>query len=172
MTERRFPQLPSRSKRIAAYVGLLLVALGINYWAAHRVIQETRIRVPYSPFFLEQVRADNVVTVTSTNSEIQGSFKHATKPAGSSTASAHFVTEIPSFADTDQLSRLLEEHGVVVNATSAASVPLWKSLVFGFGPTLVLLLILFWIFRRMSGSRTAGHSAAPARAVTSRATRQ
>ena len=116
VTERRFPQLPSRSTRIAIYLVLLAVLLGVNYWGAHRVIQETRIRVPYSPFFLEQVRADNVVTVTSTASELQGDFKHATKPAGSSTASVHFVTEIPSFADTNQLSRLLQEHGVVVNA--------------------------------------------------------
>ncbi|MGZ4315801.1 MAG: ATP-dependent zinc metalloprotease FtsH [Gaiellaceae bacterium] len=156
MTERRFPQLPSRSTRIVVYLALLAVLLGINYWGAHRVIQETRIRVPYSPFFLEQVRADNVVTVTSTATELQGAFKHATKPEGASTAAVHFVTEIPSFANTSQLSRLLEEHGVVVNATPADGVPLWKSLVFGFGPTIILLLLLFWIFRRMSGSRTAG----------------
>jgi cell division protease FtsH len=156
VTERRFPQLPGRSTRIVVYLVLFAVLLGINYWGAHRVIQEKRIRVPYSPFFLEQVRADNVVTVTSTASELEGDFKHSTKPAGSSPASAHFVTEIPSFADTNQLSRLLENHGVVVNATSPDGVPLWKSLIFGFGPTIVLLLLLFWIFRRMSGSRTAG----------------
>ena len=156
MTERRFPHLPSRPTRIAIYVALLAIALGINYWGAHRVIQETRIRVPYSPFFLEQVRADNVVTVTSTASALEGDFKHAAKPAGSSTAAVHFVTEIPSFADTNQLSQLLQQHGVVVNATPADGVPLWKSLIFGFGPTIILLLILFWIFKRMSGSRTAG----------------
>ena len=156
MTERRFPHLPNRTTRIVIYAVLLAIALGFNYWGAHRVIQETQIRVPYSPFFLDQVRADNVVTVTSINSGIQGDFRHATKPQGSDTASTHFVTEIPSFADTNQLSRLLEEHGVVVNAKSAASVPLWKSLVFGFGPTIILLLLLFWIFRRMSGSRMAG----------------
>jgi cell division protease FtsH len=156
MTERRFPQLPGRSTRIVIYVVLLAIALGINYWGAHRVIQETRIRVPYSPFFLEQVRADNVVKVTSIATELQGDFKHATKPEGTSTAAVHFVTEIPSFADTNQLSQLLEKHGVVVNATSPDGVPLWKSLIFGFGPTIVLLLLLFWIFRRMSGSRTAG----------------
>jgi len=156
VTERRFPHLPNRTTRIVIYAVLLAIALGFNYWGAHRVIQETQIRVPYSPFFLDQVRADNVVTVTSINSGIQGDFRHATKPQGSDTASTHFVTEIPSFADTNQLSRLLEEHGVVVNAKSAASVPLWKSLVFGFGPTIILLLLLFWIFRRMSGSRMAG----------------
>ncbi|HEU5244723.1 MAG TPA: hypothetical protein VFU33_09995, partial [Gaiellaceae bacterium] len=80
MTERRFPNLPNRTTRIAIYVALLVIALGVNYWGAHRVIQETRIRVPYSPFFLEQVRADNVVTVTSTASELEGEFKNATKP--------------------------------------------------------------------------------------------
>jgi cell division protease FtsH len=157
VTERRFPQLPRRSTRIVVYVVLLAIALGINYWGAHRVIQETRIRVPYSPFFLEQVRADNVVTVTAAASELQGDFKQATKPAGSSTASVHFVTEIPSFADTNQLSRLLQAHGVVLNAKALdRGAPLWQNLVLGFGPTIVLLLLLFWIFRRMSGSRTAG----------------
>jgi cell division protease FtsH len=156
VTERRFPRLPNRTTRIAVYVVLLVILLGVNYWAAHRVIQETRIRVPYSPFFLEQVRADNVLRVTSTASSLEGDFKQATKPAGDATASVHFVTEIPSFADTNQLSKLLEKHGVVVNATSPNGIPLWKSLVFGFGPTIVLLLLLFWIFRRMSGSRTAG----------------
>jgi cell division protease FtsH len=34
--------------------------------------------------------------------------------------------------------------------------PLWERLVLGFGPTIILLLLLFWLFRRMSGSRTAG----------------
>ena len=77
-------------------------------------------------------------------------------PRERSTASVHFVTEIPSFADTNQLSRLLQQHGVVVNASSPGGVPLWKTVVFGFGPTIILLLLLFWIFRRMSGSRTAG----------------
>jgi cell division protease FtsH len=156
LTERRYPRLPNRSTRIVIYLVVIAVLLGVNYWGAHRVIEETRIRVPYSPFFLEQVRADNVVRVTSTDSELQGDFRQATKPAGQSTSSSHFVTEIPSFANTNQLSQLLEEHGVVVNATPPGGIPLWKSLVFGFGPTIILLLLLFWIFRRMSGSRTAG----------------
>src|SRR6201984_1077765 len=107
MTERRFRHWPSRPTRIAIYVVLIAVTLGVNYWGAHRVIQQTRIRVPYSPFFLQQVRADNVVSVTSTVSELQGDFAKATKPPGASTETVHFVTEIPSFADTNQLSQLL-----------------------------------------------------------------
>jgi cell division protease FtsH len=136
---------------------LLAIALGVNYWGAHRVMQATRIRVPYSPFFLQQVRSGNVRSITSSNTEIQGEFARAAKPAGSATMSTEFVTEIPSFADTNQLSRLLQRHGVVVNATPPDSGgPLWERLLLGFGPTLVLLLLLVWIFRRMSGSRTAG----------------
>jgi cell division protease FtsH len=157
VTEGRFPWWPSRPRRIAVWVVLLALLLGLNYWGAHRVIQQTRIRVPYSPFFLRQVRSGNVVSITSMNSTIQGNFAHATSPAGASTTSVHFVTEIPPFADTDQLSRLLQQHGVVVNAKPPdTGVAWWKSIVFGFGPTIVLLLLLFWIFRRMSGSRTAG----------------
>jgi cell division protease FtsH len=157
VNERRFPHLPSRLWRIVIYVVLIATMLGINYWAAHRVTQVQRIRVPYSPFFLQQVRSGNVVSVTSTASELQGDFAHPTAPAGASTASTRFVTEIPEFANTDQLSLLLQKHDVVVNAKPLDSGgPLWKSLLFGFGPTIVLLLLLVWIFRRMSGSRTAG----------------
>jgi cell division protease FtsH len=155
--EKRFPYLPNRPTRIAIYVLAIAVLLGINYWGAHRVTQETQVRVPYSPFFLEQVRSGNVVSVVSTASELQGKFAHATKPAGASTASVNFVTQIPSFANTNQLARLLQARGVVVNATPIDSGgPLWERLLLGFGPTIVLLLLLFWIFRRMSGSRAAG----------------
>ena len=157
MTERRFPHLPSRPWRIATYVVLIAVMLGINYWGAHRVTQVQRIRIPYSPFFLEQVRSGNVVSVTSTSSELQGDFAHAAKPEGTATSSTRFVTEIPSFASTDQLSLLLQKHGVVINAKPIDNGgPLWQSLLFGFGPTIVVLLLLVWIFRRMSGSRAAG----------------
>jgi len=158
VNQRRLPHLPSRPWRIAIYVVLIAAMLGVNYWGAHRVIQQTRIRIPYSPFFLEQVRADNVASITSTASgEVQGDFKHATKPADVSTPSTRFVTQIPQFANTNQLSLLLQRNGVVVNARPIDNGgPLWKSLLLGFGPTIVLLVLLVWIFRRMSGSRAAG----------------
>ena len=143
--------------RIALYVALLVIALALNYWGAHRVTQVTRNRVPYSPVFLQEVRAGHVAAVTSSGSELQGDFKTATKPPGASSASVHFVTEIPSFADTNQLSRLLQQRGVVVNAKPLDNGgPVWERLLLGFAPTIILLLLLVWIFRRMSGSRTAG----------------
>jgi len=157
VNQRRLPRLPSLPVRIAIYVVLIVAAFALNYWAAHRVTEVTRIRVPYSPFFLQQVRAGNVRSITSTGSKIQGDFVHPAKPAGAAGAAVRFVTEIPAFADTNQLSRLLQAHGVVVNATPLdTGGPLWERLLLGLGPTVVVLLILLWIFRRMSGSRTAG----------------
>jgi len=132
---------------------LIAVMLGVNFWAANRATQVLRIRVPYSPFFLAQVRAGNVARITSKGTAIQGDFRRATKPQGTSTAATRFSTEIPAFADTNQLSSTLQAHGVVVNAEPLyTGVPWWKSLLYGFGPTILFLLLLFWLFRRMGGA--------------------
>jgi cell division protease FtsH len=146
-----------RSNRIATWLILIAVLLGFNFWAAHRATEVGRIHVPYSPFFLHQVQIGNVSAISSKGTAIQGDFKSATKPAGASTASIHFATEIPAFADTHQLSQLLQRHHVVVNAQPLdTGVVWWKSLLFGFGPTIIFLVLLFWLFRRMSGSRMLG----------------
>jgi cell division protease FtsH len=149
--------LSKRSNRIIVWLVLIAAMLGFNFWAAHRATEITRIRVPYSPFFLREVQLGNVTSIRSTGTAIQGDFKKATKPSGTSTSSVHFSTEIPAFADTNQLSQLLQAHHVVVNAQPLDSgVPWWKSLLYGFGPTILFLLLLFWLFRRMSTSRMVG----------------
>src|SRR5262249_15557806 len=103
----RWPQfLTKRSNRIVMWLVLIAALLGFNYWVAHRATEVTRIRVPYSPFFLHEVQVNNVASIRSTGTAIQGDFKTATKPSGTSTSSLHFATEIPAFADTNQLSRL------------------------------------------------------------------
>jgi cell division protease FtsH len=151
----RTPQfLRKRSNRIVVWLALIALMLGFNFWAASRATEVARIRVPYSPFFLREVRTGNVSSITSRGTAIQGDFKHATKPPGTSTVSVHFSTEIPAFANTNQLSQLLQANGVVVNAQSLdTGVVWWKSLLYGFGPTIVFLLLLFWLFRRMSAGR-------------------
>jgi len=154
----RPPQfLSKRSNRIVLWLVLIAAMLAFNFWAASRATEIARIRVPYSPFFLQEVRKGNVSSITSRGTAIQGDFKTATKPRGASTASVHFSTEIPSFADTNQLSQLLQRKHVVVNAQSLdTGVVWWKSLLYGFGPTILFLLLLFWLFRRMSASRMVG----------------
>ena len=62
--------------------------------------------MPYSPFFLEQVRTGNVIEITSKGTAIQGTFAQPASNDGSDPTTS-FKTEIPAFADTPALSRLL-----------------------------------------------------------------
>jgi cell division protease FtsH len=129
------------------------VLLGINYWLGSRATNPvSRVRIPYSPFFLDQVTKGDVVSITSKGTAIQGTFKEATTYAGSK-ASTQFSTEIPAFADTKALSHLLESKKVVVNAKPlTGSVAWWESLLIGFGPTLLFIGLLVLLMRRATSS--------------------
>jgi cell division protease FtsH len=123
--------------------------LAVNYWFGSRATQApARVRVPYSPFFLQQVGNGNVMAITSKGTAIQGTFKHAESYAGAK-ATTRFQTEVPEFADTKALSQLLESKRVVVNAKPlTSSGPWWESVLLGFGPTLLFIGLLFWLMRR------------------------
>jgi len=108
----------------------------------------TRIQIPYSPFFLQQVQNGNVKEISSKGTAIQGTFATAESYAGSKKA-ADFKTEIPTFADTNALSQLLQKEKVVVNAQPLdTGSPWWQSLLFGFGPTILFVGLLIWAARR------------------------
>jgi cell division protease FtsH len=134
----------------------VLVLFGLNYWIASRAVQPPgRVRVPYSPFFLAQVRAGNVQTITSTGAAVQGEFKRPLRypPPAANARTTRFTTEIPAFADTNSLSQLLQSKGVVINAEPLdTGAPWWQSLLYGFGPTLLFLALMFWLLRRASAS--------------------
>ncbi|HEY6836168.1 MAG TPA: ATP-dependent zinc metalloprotease FtsH [Gaiellaceae bacterium] len=128
-----------------------LILFAFNYWAASRATKhEARPRVPYSPFFLQQVDSGNVAQITSKGTAVQGELEQSVD-----FGTKHirlFKTEIPAFANTDELSKLLQEKGVIINAQPLdTGTPWWESLLFGFGPTLLFLLLLFWVMRRASG---------------------
>jgi cell division protease FtsH len=131
------------------WIALFLVILAFDLFFTTRVMgPESRERVPYSPFFLQQVRAGNVDEITSKGTDIQGTFEKETAFEDSK-PTTRFRTEIPAFADTDELSRLLQDNGVVVNAQPLEKgAPWWQTLLFGFGPTILFVLLLFWLFRR------------------------
>jgi cell division protease FtsH len=115
-------RLPPRPLgRVGKWVAVgIIAAFVLNYWIASRQLSEPlRIHIPYSPLFLDQVRAGNVDRITSKGTSLQGMFKKpvrypATGPG--SRSSERFSTLIPSFADTAALSQLLEEENVTINA--------------------------------------------------------
>ena len=97
-------------------VALLVVGLlALNLWISSQALQPNpRVRIPYSPTFLNQVKAGNVSEISSTGDAIQGTFRRALKyPAErpDRPADEAFSTQVPSFADNGQLSSLLAEQG-------------------------------------------------------------
>jgi cell division protease FtsH len=116
---------------------------------------ESRTRVPYSPFFLQQVTTGNVEEITSKGTDIQGTFEREVTFEDSK-PTTRFRTEVPAFANTDELSQLLQENDVTVNAEPLETgAPWWQTLLFGFGPTILFVVLLFWLFRRAGNVRNA-----------------
>jgi cell division protease FtsH len=150
------PPQRSRFRLSPRWIVFFIVLLTLNLFISMRATRpESRVRVPYSPFFLQQVRARNVQEITSKGTDIQGMFKSKTafedaKPT------TRFRTEIPAFANTDQLSQLLQENDVTVNAEPLdRGAPWWQTLLFGFGPTILFIVLIFWLFRRAGNVQNA-----------------
>jgi cell division protease FtsH len=132
-----------------------LLLLGVNYYLGSRATEgPSRVRVPYSPFFLDQVKAENVSGITSKGTAIQGEFKRPTS-YDNSHATTKFKTEIPAFANTDQLSELLQTHHVVVNAQPLdTGTPWWEVLLVNFLPTVLFVGLLVLLMRRAGNAQS------------------
>ena len=131
------------------WIALFLLLLAVNiFFTARATEPASRVRVPYSPFFLNQVKAGHVDQITSKGTAVQGMFKQK-QTYQDSKPTTKFRTEVPAFANTDELSRLLQEHDVTVNAQPLdTGPPWWQALLLGFGPTIVFILLLVWFLRR------------------------
>jgi cell division protease FtsH len=115
----------------------------------------SRVRVPYSPFFLRQVSAGHVASITSKGTAIQGTFTQPERYLKKKPTKL-FATEIPAFADTDALAKLLQRKAVVVNAQPLdTGSPWWESLLLGFGPAILFVFLLFWLMRRAGNVQNA-----------------
>jgi cell division protease FtsH len=139
---------------------LLLALLAANWILASVMLApEPRTTVSYT-FFLDQVGATNVESITSTGETIEGTFKTPVAyapppPVGSAEQVTRFTTQRPAFA-TDNLFAQLRSSGVPVNASPPDAGPsLWQQLLLGFGPTL-LLVWLFFAFARRAGGGAGG----------------
>ncbi len=157
------------------FIGLLLV----NYLVVTFLFPSPGkpVEIPYT-LFREQVAAGNVVTVGSRGDSLQGVLAKpvlypppsaaapqatgdaTTGGAGATTEPAEvtkFMTTVPSFVGTG-LEQLLLDNGVEISATSmdTPANPL-LTLLFSFGPTLLLLGLIIWMSRRLrSGGGSMG----------------
>jgi cell division protease FtsH len=148
----RTPMIPWSPRRFI----VILIGLFVLNWALVQIFApaEKEIRVPYTPTFLNQLRADNVKEISSTGETLQGEFKKDVTFEDES--AKRFKTEVPTFADEEQLANLLEEHDVVVNAKAPGSRSLLETILFSFGPTILLVALFIWLFRRAASAGAGG----------------
>jgi cell division protease FtsH len=145
---------PPPPHRLRLFWIFVLVLLALN-WLSVLVAQpgaQPRVQVPFSPYFLNQLQAGQVKSITSKGDTIQGTFKTKVRyPASDAKAvpTTLFSTQVPSFWTTAQLANLLRSEGVQVNAQSTSqTTPVWEEILLGFGPTLLLVGLFVMLARR------------------------
>jgi cell division protease FtsH len=143
---KKLPMIPWSPRRFIT----ILVALFILNWLLVAIFAppEKRIQIPYNPTFLEQVRQGNVHEISSSGDTVKGEFEKDVTYEGE--RAKGFETEFPTFADDRELSGLLEEHDVIINAEPPGERSLLETILLGFGPTILLVALFIFIFRRMA----------------------
>jgi cell division protease FtsH len=145
---------PPRSRFWWFVIGALALNVILSFALSGK---PARPSVPYTLFY-KQVQAGNVREISSKGEEIQGNFKKAvTYPPGKGAKQVvKFQTVRPEFGD-DGLTKALLDQNVPVNAHKVDSgTPLWQTLIFGFGPTLLLVGLFIALMRRASGGGVLG----------------
>jgi cell division protease FtsH len=148
-------QTPSRppAHRRPGFLWFVLILFALN-WASVLLFapssHQPRVTVPFSPYFLEQVKTGEVRSIASKGDTIEGTFRAKQRyPNAKATPTTLFATEVPTFWDGNQLSALLQQKGVKINAKSTStSQSLLAELLLGFGPTLLIVGLFVLIARR------------------------
>ncbi|HXO09789.1 MAG TPA: ATP-dependent zinc metalloprotease FtsH [Solirubrobacteraceae bacterium] len=153
---------PTPPHRLRGFWMLLIGLLAIN-WLFVLLSQPgtlQRVTVPFSPYFLQQLEAGKVKSITSKSGTIDGTFTTKLKyPPNDTKAKATdlFATQVPSFWNSNQLTELLTTHKVQVNAKNPnPGTSLLGELLVGFGPTLLLFGVIYFIARRAMRSGGGG----------------
>jgi cell division protease FtsH len=150
--------IPRSRTFIVILIGLLVLNVVISFLTRGPAERE---RVPYQPFFVDQVEAGNVSEISSQGDSIEGELKSEATfdPPGDAepVTVTSFETEVPAFIARAQVTRLLDENDVVVNAEPPDSGrSLLGTLLLGFLPTILLVAFFIWLYRRQMGGGGGG----------------
>jgi cell division protease FtsH len=159
MPEQHKPRPPHRLRGFWMFA---LVLLAVN-WISVLVFQpaaQPRVKVPFSPYFLSQLQAGEVKSISSRGDTIQGTFttKLRYPPSDNkATATTLFSTEVPTFWNNAALTTLLRSKNVQVNAQSTSkTTSLLSEILLGFGPTLLIVGLFVLLARRASAGGGMG----------------
>lgn len=155
-----------------------LAVLALNYFLVSMFLPsgDGAVTVPYTAF-REQVANGNVESIYSKGASIEGKFKKPVTwpPPDSQEAKADadntalpafmrpsaprtsdtFTTTLPAFVDPGLESFLIDKK-VEIRAIPIQSGSGWQTLLFGFGPALLIIAFYVWMFRRARTGLGAG----------------
>jgi cell division protease FtsH len=164
---RQAPVMPPRRMWLT-----FLILLASNYLLMRWLVPspDAAITIPYTAF-KEQVAKGNVEAIYSQGADIEGRFgepvtwpppdrKPDAKAPGEAPFSRFlrpaeprsaktFVTTLPAFVDQG-LEKFLVENKVEISAIPIQEGSPWSTLLFGFGPAVLLIGFYVWLFRRAS----------------------
>ncbi len=153
MPEEHKPRPPHRWR---AFWIFFIVLLALN-WIFVLVAQpgsQPRVNVPFSPYFIQQVQAGQVKSISTKGDQVQGTFVTKLRyPPSDQTATPTtlFSTQVPAFWNNNELTALLQSKGVQVNAQNPSSgSSVVAEILLGFGPTILLIALFYWLARRAS----------------------
>ncbi len=150
----RWRPLRGIGRRFWMLVALLLV---LNYVtvALFAPGRERSVTIPYNPTFLDQVEQDNVIKISATGAQsVSGEFKKEVRYPHDAEPAKNFETTIPAFANEVQLSSLLQNHNVVIEAKPVnEGRGFLLNLILGFGPVILLVALFVWLSRRAAGGQ-------------------
>jgi cell division protease FtsH len=140
---------PPRTTRWWVLLVILGIGLVIN-WVIVRVVTAPADRTPvaYSAFRAEVI-ADNVAAITAKGDAIDGTFRRAIHyPDASSGLVTDFSTRRPAFADDDVLATLFTNGAVVEAKAESTGASVGWTLLYTFGPIVLLAGAYVWFMRR------------------------
>ena len=153
------------------WMGFLLILVA-NFAVTRLFFPSTdSITVPYTAF-KEEIAKGNVASIYSQGASIEGRFKapvtwppaSAEKPPQGDAApilrrflprneprtASTFDTTLPAFVDPG-LEAFLIAHDVEISAVPIKSGSSWATLLYGFGPAILIIAFYVWMFRRAAG---------------------
>ena len=159
------PNIPPRTTWM-----VFVVIIVINYLLMRLIFPgpDEPVTIPYT-YFKQQVVKGNVSAIYSKGASIEGRFVSPVKwpppdepkdvkklpsaprdSGGSQPRQADtFTTELPAFVDPG-LEQFLIDHKVEISALPIKPGSPWATLLFGFGPALLIILFYVWLYRRAS----------------------
>ncbi len=150
------PTVPPR-KTWWIFVAVLLV----NYYLMRLLSPgaDQAVTIPYT-VFKQQVSQGNVKSIYSQGQNIEGQFVTPVAlppaeaaapgqkpPAGPSVTATTFTTLLPDFVDPGFESFLID-HEVEIRAVPIKAPSPWATMLFGFGPALLIIGFYVWMYRR------------------------